>query len=318
MFGHMRLHGLARLHGPAGPRPGGGHRPDAPGGLCGRGRRAWWSQRGVELGPLVGGLRVIRSGLTPADRVIIDGVQHAQPGQAGDASGPARSRRPPSDRRRPRPVAPAASVGDLRRRPMKFAHFFVDRPVFAAVVSILITLLGVDRPADPAGRAVSADRPADGDDQRHLSRRLGRDPGLHRRPADRGADQRRRGHALHVLAVDRRRPPLDHRHLPARHRHRQGPGAGREPRGGRRAAAAGGGAGDRRGGAQGLARPAAGGAHLLARQLARSAVHLQLLHPARPRRAPAPAGRRRPRRPRRRATTRCGSGSIRTRPRRAT
>ncbi|MGX7897023.1 efflux RND transporter periplasmic adaptor subunit [Tsuneonella sp. HG222] len=37
--------------------------------------------REVELGPLVDGLRVIRKGLTKADRVIIDGVQLAMPGQ---------------------------------------------------------------------------------------------------------------------------------------------------------------------------------------------------------------------------------------------
>ena len=34
----------------------------------------------VELGPLVDGLRVVRSGLTTADRVIIGGVQRARPG----------------------------------------------------------------------------------------------------------------------------------------------------------------------------------------------------------------------------------------------
>ncbi len=37
--------------------------------------------REVELGPLVDGLRVIRKGLAPTDRVIIDGVQLAMPGQ---------------------------------------------------------------------------------------------------------------------------------------------------------------------------------------------------------------------------------------------
>ena len=26
---------------------------------------------------------------------------------------------------------------------MKFSHFFIDRPIFAAVISILITLIGV-------------------------------------------------------------------------------------------------------------------------------------------------------------------------------
>jgi len=35
----------------------------------------------VELGPIVDGLRVIRSGLTPTDRIVIDGLQRARPGQ---------------------------------------------------------------------------------------------------------------------------------------------------------------------------------------------------------------------------------------------
>ena len=36
----------------------------------------------VETGPIVGGLREIRSGLDPADRVIIDGLMRARPGSA--------------------------------------------------------------------------------------------------------------------------------------------------------------------------------------------------------------------------------------------
>lgn len=35
----------------------------------------------VELGPIHDGLRVIRSGIGPDDRIVIDGVQRAQPGQ---------------------------------------------------------------------------------------------------------------------------------------------------------------------------------------------------------------------------------------------
>jgi RND family efflux transporter MFP subunit len=38
------------------------------------------SAKPVETGPLVGGLRVIRSGLTSADRVVVQGVQFAMPG----------------------------------------------------------------------------------------------------------------------------------------------------------------------------------------------------------------------------------------------
>jgi membrane fusion protein, multidrug efflux system len=34
----------------------------------------------IEIGPIVEGLRVIRSGLAPADRIVIDGVQRARPG----------------------------------------------------------------------------------------------------------------------------------------------------------------------------------------------------------------------------------------------
>ena len=37
--------------------------------------------RPVELGPLTGNLRVIRRGLSPQDRVIINGIQRARPGQ---------------------------------------------------------------------------------------------------------------------------------------------------------------------------------------------------------------------------------------------
>ena len=37
--------------------------------------------RPVELGPLTGSLRVVRSGLAPTDRVIINGIQRAIPGQ---------------------------------------------------------------------------------------------------------------------------------------------------------------------------------------------------------------------------------------------
>lgn len=35
----------------------------------------------VELGPIVDGLRVVRSGLVPADRIVVDGLPRARPGQ---------------------------------------------------------------------------------------------------------------------------------------------------------------------------------------------------------------------------------------------
>ena len=35
----------------------------------------------VELGPMVDGLRVVRTGLAATDRIVIDGLQRARPGQ---------------------------------------------------------------------------------------------------------------------------------------------------------------------------------------------------------------------------------------------
>jgi RND family efflux transporter MFP subunit len=67
----------------------------------------------VETGPLVGGLRVIRSGLTKADRVVVQGVQFAMPGakvnprvtqiKANEAAAP----------KAPPPTMPSASQATL-------------------------------------------------------------------------------------------------------------------------------------------------------------------------------------------------------------
>ena len=39
------------------------------------------SMKRVELGPITEGLRMVRSGLSPDDRIVIDGLQRARPGQ---------------------------------------------------------------------------------------------------------------------------------------------------------------------------------------------------------------------------------------------
>jgi multidrug efflux system membrane fusion protein len=41
----------------------------------------------VELGPIIDGLRVVRSGLVPTDRIVIDGLPRARPGQKVTAEG---------------------------------------------------------------------------------------------------------------------------------------------------------------------------------------------------------------------------------------
>ena len=53
---------------------------------------------------------------------------------------------------------------------MRFAHFFIERPVFAIVLSIVTMIVGAIAIFTLADRAVSGDRPADSDRQRELSR----------------------------------------------------------------------------------------------------------------------------------------------------
>ncbi len=87
----------------------------------------------VELGPVTDdNLRVIRSGITADDQVIISGLLRARPGQKGHAGAG-------HDRRSARGARRSAGGQELL---MNISHFFIDRPIFAAVISILITLVG--------------------------------------------------------------------------------------------------------------------------------------------------------------------------------
>jgi RND family efflux transporter MFP subunit len=66
--------------------------------------------RPVELGPLVGNLRVVRSGIGPQDRVIIGGIQRARPGQKVQPK-PGRITQPTvQEPARPAPSAPPSST----------------------------------------------------------------------------------------------------------------------------------------------------------------------------------------------------------------
>jgi len=82
--------------------------------------------RPVKLGQLDHGLRVVRDGLSSSDRVIVRGLQRVRPS-----------------------VEVATELVAIARRhscrgeqAMKFAHFFVERPIFAGVLSIVIFVLG--------------------------------------------------------------------------------------------------------------------------------------------------------------------------------
>ena len=110
-----------------------------------------------------------------------------------------------------------------------FSRFFIDRPILASVPSILITLLGLvavftlpvaQYRRSPRRRSASTapiPAPAPG--------------GLrHRGRADRAAGQRRRGHALHVVAVQQRRHLSVDGDLQGGHQSEHGAGAGAESR----------------------------------------------------------------------------------------
>ena len=189
----------------------------------------------VTLGQLVGNLRVIKDGLEPDDRVIVNGLMRARPGTKVTPQEQGARRQPARRRRR------------TRARAMRISHFFIDRPIFASV--------RLDRVRHPRRRSRSSRLPIAQYPEiappiinvtGPVSRRQRRRRRLDRGRADRGADQRRREHALHVLELDRRRPLLDRGDLRPRHQSRYRAGAGAEPRRHRAAAPAGRRAQDRR------------------------------------------------------------------------
>jgi hypothetical protein len=149
------------------------------------------------------------------------------------------------------------------------------------------------RPAAAADQRVSRRRAAHRRRARGIS---GREPEGHRRDrrlTARTADERRRGHALHVLAGHLRRCVDADDHLCARHRPRQRAGAGAEPRRPDAAPPAAGRAADRRHHREGVAGLHHGRAPGLARRALRHALPVELCAPAGEGRAVAAARRRR-------------------------
>jgi RND family efflux transporter MFP subunit len=69
--------------------------------------------KAVDLGPLVGTLRVIRSGLTSKDQVIISGVQRARPGQVVQPNKGAIEQAPAEAQGQPAARAPRASAAEI-------------------------------------------------------------------------------------------------------------------------------------------------------------------------------------------------------------
>ena len=173
-------------------------------------------QRVVEVGEWHGDDWFITDGLKPGERdrgrrrdprrqrdtpLKITEAPPAAPASAPAAAAAARRRARGSDetqslarrsiRRRPRRTE--------RTGPMNISHFCIDRPIFASVISIVITLGGALAMLSAADRAVSRHHAAADHDLRHLP---GRERGRGREQrgrADRAAGQRRGQHDLHEL-----------------------------------------------------------------------------------------------------------------------
>ena len=223
-------------------------------------------QRPVVVGDWYGDGWFVSEGLKPGDQLVVDGGQRLSPGATVIV---ALRRRRGHCRRGAAASAAASCPGGAERARRQtragarmFSRFFIERPIFAAVVAILLCLAGLvsmtvlpvqQYPAiTPVQVTVQATYP--GADSKTLADTRGL--------ADRGADQRRRQHALHEQHQLGHRPAGADRVLLAGHRPRHRPGAGAEPRQpGAAAAARGGAAAGRVGAEEELVDHDAGGRH---------------------------------------------------------
>ena len=224
----------------------------------------------MQLGRLVDGLRVVEDG--PQAR-----RSHRRQRPAARAARRAgRRRRPCRWKRRGAGAARARRARRGEVTPMNFSHFFIDRPIFAAVLSIVIFIAGADRDARSCR---SASIPKSCRRRSSCARRI---PAPTRRSSPRPSPRRssRQINGVEDMLYMSSQATTDgvhdaDRHLQARHRSRQRAGAGAEPRRAGAAAAAGGSAPPRRHHAEELARPHDGRAPGLAGRAATTMLYLR-------------------------------------------
>ena len=118
------------------------------------------------------------------------------------------------------------------------ARFFIDRPIFAWVISIIVMMSGALAILFLPISAVPGHRPADDQRPGELPRRVREDPRGHGHAGHRAAHERARPPALHGLVERLGRQRAGHAHLRGGHRPRHRAGAGAEQAAARAAAAA--------------------------------------------------------------------------------
>ena len=95
--------------------------------------------RTIQPGETVGDLLIVRDGLKPGERVIVDGIQKARPGSKVNPTAAAASVHVRGDggRRRARARPPRRSPRPRPGGSSPWAKFFIRRPIVAIVIAIL-------------------------------------------------------------------------------------------------------------------------------------------------------------------------------------
>ena len=122
--------------------------------------------RAVKVSRAIGDKWLVEDGLAAGDKVIVEGLQKIRPGalvKATEAGAEALPSLRPTCRRRH-----AAALTDTR-----MARFFIDRPIFAWVIAIIIMLAGALAITQLPVSMYPTIAPPSVTDQRDLSGRIG-------------------------------------------------------------------------------------------------------------------------------------------------
>ena len=170
--------------------------------------------RAVKTGARVGDSWLIEEGLQPADRVVVEGLLTVRPGHGGSSR------------------SLSAEIRALRaaERGLAMARFFIDRPVFAMVIAIVIIILGSRGDSRLADFGLPASGAARGSGHGDLSGRQRAGSRKDGRAADRGTTGGARRDAVLPVHQRQQRATRHHHHLQAGHESGYRGGADAKPR----------------------------------------------------------------------------------------